>query len=87
MAQATAKWIDAAKTFEGRVSAHIAVADIYDPIEAIKAVVLSAYIGRDHRTSRVREIEHVVARLSTGGLVRGQPAAGNTIELSGVGKV
>ena len=76
MAQATAKWIDAAKTFEGRVAAHIAVADIADPIEAIKDVVLSAYIGetialrdRNHHNSPWRKIylckiEHEKWRLS-----------------------
>ena len=56
-------WIDAATKFEGRVAAHIAVADIYDPIEAIKAVVLLSYIGetialrdRNHPNSPWRKI-------------------------------
>ena len=44
-AESTADWIDAAMTFEGRMAAHIAASDIEDPIDAIKAAVLSTEIG------------------------------------------
>ena len=75
-AESTADWIDAAMTFEGRMAADIAVSDIEDPIDAIKAAVLSTEIGdtialqdRNHHEHHWREIylcrmEHDKWRLS-----------------------
>ena len=48
-------WMDAAKALDARLAAEITAADLDDPIQAIKAVVLSAYIGE---TIALRDRNH-----------------------------